>query len=249
MRDVLDFQLSDFTSEVREIEASPYAHQLAELVIQGDVEAQPVAVHTGMTRPKSGKPGRSPAWGREAAKHLEKFSENWGAGEGIKKAAGSPGHKIVYNVGKHVGIKFKPYQAVRWANNIGKIARVGSVALPVALEAYAVVRDEREEQKATREKVRRRNALIANVLSQSDDIARRTLVKIREELSAEFGAAIREIDEVNRTVLDNRVMRGEVDRDIRAIQLEAHAMLDRLDVEAIASDLNAPTVVQTETDQ
>ncbi|MDC5696827.1 50S ribosome-binding GTPase [Intrasporangium calvum] len=233
VREVLDFQLSDFTSEVREIEASPYAHQLTELVIQGDVGAEPIAVDAGMTRPKDGKPGRSPAWGREAAKHLKKFSENWGAGEGVKKAAGSPGHKIVYNVGKHVGIKFKPYQAVRWANNIGRIAKVGSVVLPVALEAYAVVRDEREEQKATREKVRRRNSLIANVLSQSDDIARRTLVNVREELNAEFGAAIREIDEVNRTVLDNRAMRGELDRDIRAIQVEAHAMLDRLDVGAI----------------
>ncbi|MEP7763096.1 GTPase [Sanguibacter sp. 25GB23B1] len=230
---VLHSQLSDFTSEVREIEASPYAHQLGALEIQGDVAPQSVPIDAGLARSKYKKDGRTPAWAPKAANHLKKFHENWGAGEGIKRAAGSPGHRIVYNAGKRVGIKFKPYQAVRWANTIGKVAKVGSVVLPVALEAYAVVKEERQEQKATREKVRRRNALIANVLSQSDVIANATLVGVREELDAEFGAAIREIDDVNRAVRGNQAFRSLLDSDISAIQIEAQSMLDRLAVLAL----------------
>lgn len=230
---VLDSQLADFTSEVREIEASPYAHQLAALDVQGDVEAQVVPVETGLVHKPGQKQVRVPAWGPKAADHLKKFQQNWGAGDGIKRAAGSKGHQIVYNVGKRAGIKFKPYQAVRWANNIGKVAKVGSVVLPVALEAYAVAREERQEEAATKEKVRRRNALIGGVLAQCDDIARTTLTQVRSELDAEFGAALREIDEVNQSVRDNQTFRSDLDRDISSIQAEAHSMLDRLGVPAL----------------
>jgi hypothetical protein len=231
VRAVLDSQLADFTSEVREIEASPYAHQLLALDVQGDIEAQIVPVEPGVVR----KPGqkqkpRVPVWGPKATDHLKKFQQGWGAGDGIKQAAGSKGHKIVYNAGKRVGINFKPYQAVRWANNIGKVARVGSVILPVALEAYSVVKEERQEEAATKEKIRRRNALIGGVLAQCDDIARATLTQVRGELDAEFGAALREIDEVNQSVRDNQALRTDLDREICAIQVEAQSMLDRLSV-------------------
>ena len=233
VRAVLDSQLADFTSEVREIEASPYAHQLRALDVHGDVEAQVIPVEPGLVRKPGQKQVRVPAWGPKAAGHLKKFQQGWGAGDGIKQAAGSKGHKIVYNAGKRVGIKFKPYQAVRWANNIGKVAKVGSVVLPVALEAYAVVKEERQEEAATKEKMRRRNALIGGVLAQCDDITRTTLIQVRGELDAEFGAALREIDEVNQSVRDNQAFRSDLDRDISAIQVEAQSMLDRLGVPAL----------------
>jgi hypothetical protein len=204
---------------------------LLALDVQGDIEAQIVPVEPGVVR----KPGqkqkpRVPVWGPKATDHLKKFQQGWGAGDGIKQAAGSKGHKIVYNAGKRVGINFKPYQAVRWANNIGKVARVGSVILPVALEAYSVVKEERQEEAATKEKIRRRNALIGGVLAQCDDIARATLTQVRGELDAEFGAALREIDEVNQSVRDNQALRTDLDREICAIQVEAQSMLDRLSV-------------------
>ena len=233
VRAVLDSQLADFTSEVREIEASPYAHQLLALDVQGDIERQIVPIEPGLVRTPGKKQGRAPAWAPKATKHLKKFQQGWGAGDGIKQAAGSKGHQFVYNAGKRVGIKFKPYQAVRWANNIGKVAKVGSVVLPVALEAYAVVKEERQEEAATKEKMRRRNALIGGVLAQCDDITRTTLTQVRGELDAEFGAALREIDEVNQSVRDNQVFRSDLDRDISAIQIEAQSMLDRLGVPAL----------------
>jgi hypothetical protein len=198
------------------------------LDVQGDIEAQIVPVEQGLVRKPGQKQVRVPAWGPKATDHLKKFQQGWGAGDGIKQAAGSKGHKIVYNAGKRVGINFKPYQAVRWANNIGKVAKVGSVVLPVALEAYSVVKEERQEEAATKEKVRRRNALIGGVLAQCDDIAKTTLTQVRGELDAEFGAALREIDEVNQSVRDNQAFRTDLDREISAIQVEAQSMLDRL---------------------
>lgn len=233
IRAVLESQLADFTSEVREIEASPYALQLRALDVRGSVEAQAIPVDPGLVRKPIRKQVRVPTWGPKAAEQLKKFQQSWGAGDGIKLAAGSKGHKIVYDSGKRVGINFKPYQAVRWANNIGKVAKVGSIVLPVALETYSVVREERQEEATTKEKARRRNALINGVLAQCDEISRTTLMQERSALDAAFGAALREIDEVNQSVRDSQAFRSDLDRDISAVRVEAESMLDQLGVPAL----------------
>ncbi|MFF0534503.1 GTPase [Streptomyces coelicoflavus] len=233
VRAVLASQLADLTSEVREIEASPYARQLLALDVQGDIETQNIPVDPGLARQPGRKQPRVPAWGPKSIEHLKAFQKVWGAGDGIKKSAGSTGHKIVYKAGKLVDIKFKPYQAVRWANNIGKVAKIGGAVLPVALEAYAVVKEERQDVHAAREKMRRRNALVGRVLAQCDDISSKTLIQVRLELDDEFGKALRAIDEVNRSVRDARAFRTDLDSKISAIQIEAQSMLDQLGAPAL----------------
>jgi len=234
VRAVLDSQLASFTSEVREIEASPYARQLVALEVQGDIQTQNTSVEAGLVRRPGRKQPRVPAWGPKATEHLKDFQKLWGAGDGIKNSAGSAGHKIVYKLGKKVfKIKFESWQAVRWADNIGKVAKAGGVVVPVALEAYAVVSEERQEVRAAKEKMRRRNALVGRVLAQCDDISRTTLIQVRGELDAEFGKALRAIDEVNRSVRDARAFRTDLDREISAIQVEAQSMLDQLGVPAL----------------
>ncbi|MEU1186547.1 GTPase [Streptomyces sp. NPDC005859] len=233
VRAVLASQFADLTSEVREIEASPYARQLLALDVQADIETQNIPVDPGLAHQPGRKQRRVPAWGPKSTEHLKAFQKVWGAGDGIKKSAGSAGHKIVYKTGKLVDIKFKPYQAVRWANNIGKVAKIGGAVLPVALEAYAVVKEERQEVRAAKEKMRRRNALVGRVLAQCDDISRKILIDVRLELDGEFGKALRAIDEVNRSVRDARAFRTDLDREISAIQIEAQSMLDQLGAPAL----------------
>jgi hypothetical protein len=230
VRAALDSQFADFTSEVREIEASPYARQLLVLDIHGNIETQEIPVDVGLARQPTRKQPRVPGWGPKAAEHLKDFQKAWGAGDGIKNSAGSAGHKIVYKAGKHLNIKFKPYQAARWADNIGKVAKFGGAVLPAANEVYAVVKEERQEERAAKEKVRRRNARVGHVLAWCDEITGATLIPVRGELDAEFGAALRAIDEVNQSVRDARAFRTDLDRGISAIQIEAQSMLDQLGV-------------------
>jgi hypothetical protein len=233
VRAALDFQFADFTSEVREIEASPYARQLLVLDVHGDIETQEIPVDVGLARQPTWKQPRVPGWGPKAAEHLKDFQRAWGAGDGIKNSVGSAGHTIVYKAGKHLNIKFKPYQAVRWADSIGKVAKFGGSVLPAANEVYAVVKEERQEERAAKEKVRRRNARIGYVLALCDEVTGTTLTPVRGELDAEFGAALRAIDEVNQSVLDARAFRTDLDRGISAIQVEAESMLDQLGVPAL----------------
>lgn len=233
VRAVLDSQLADLTSEVLEIEASPYARQLLALDVEVDVETRNIPVDPGLVRQPGRKQPRVPAWGPRWTDYLKDFQKVWGAGDGIKNSAGSVGHKFTYKLGKLAAIKFKPYQAARWANNIGRVAKIGGVVLPVALEAYAVVNEERQEVRAAKEKMRRRSALVGRVLTQCDDISRKTLIQVRGELDAKFGEALRAIDEVNQSVRDARAFRTDLDREISAIQVEAQSMLDQLGVPAL----------------
>ena len=227
---VLASQLADLASEVREIEASPYARQLLALDIQGDAETHNLPVDLGLARQPGRKQPRVPAWGPKATEHLKDFQKVWGAGDGVKNSAGTAGHNIVYKAGRLLGKKFEPWQAVRWANNLGKIAKVGGVVLPVALEAYAVVKEERQEVWAAKEKMRRRNGLVGRILAQCDDISWTALVQVRGGLDTEFGEALRAIDEVNRSVREARAFRTDLEREISAIQGEAQSMLDQLGV-------------------
>lgn len=232
---VVSSQLADFTSEVREIEASPYAHQLRELEVQGVIEVQEIPADTGTVQDTGRKPRRVPAWGAKAAEHLKGFQKSWGAGDGIKQAAGSSGHQIVYKVGKLAGWKFEPWQAVRWANNIGRFVKAGALVLPVALEAYAVVSDERQEVRAAKEKLRRRSALVGRVLARVDDISRSTLTQVRMELDSEFDRAVREIDGVTGSVRANQSLRSTLSREISAVQSQALEMLDQLSAPGTAA--------------
>lgn len=57
---VVSSQLADFTSEVRELEASPYAHQLRALEVQSTVGAQAIPADTGLVPEPGRKPRRTP---------------------------------------------------------------------------------------------------------------------------------------------------------------------------------------------
>ena len=75
------------------------------------------------------------------------------AGQGFLKSAnvaGSTLHKGVYDIGKLIGFKFKPWQAVGIAKNIGNAAKFLGPALAVVsigLELHGMHQEREQEQK------------------------------------------------------------------------------------------------------
>ena len=115
VRQVLEVQFDDLASEVLEIEASPYGRVALQL---GAVEP------TGFDGRRGHGPSRAgrcrlpaPSLGRRPRAYLKKFNSFWGAGNGVKAASGSNGHTVVLKVGHAFGKKFKPWEAVKTANN------------------------------------------------------------------------------------------------------------------------------------
>lgn len=92
---------------------------------------------------------------------ISKFAEDFAinkeavkaGAKGLKAVAGSDAHKTIYNVGKFFGYKFKPYEAVKYADTIAQIGKIVSkvaIVLPFLAAGY----EEYAESKYT-EKIRK----------------------------------------------------------------------------------------------
>ena len=118
VRQVLEVQFDDLASEVLEIEASPYGRVVVQL---GEMEAASFDGREVAIKPGSAPLPAAPIWAGDLTKYIKQFDKFWGAGDGVKAAAGSNGHKVVLKVGHAFGKKFKPWEAVKAADKIGKI--------------------------------------------------------------------------------------------------------------------------------
>ncbi|MCZ2811804.1 50S ribosome-binding GTPase [Modestobacter sp. VKM Ac-2979] len=215
VRQVLEVQFDDLASEVLEIEASPYGR---------------VALHIGAVEPTGfdGRevavvPGRAPStpapsWAGDLTTYLEKFNTFWGAGNGIKAASGSNGHAVVLKVGHAFGKKFKPWEAVKTANNIGRAAKVGGAVIAIGVEAYTIVADERAAVQAERARAERRRNLSQEVLAQADGIVASALSAVRKNLDDVFKPEFQRIDVVARSIHGARAARSELRERLSSVQ-------------------------------
>lgn len=89
-----------------------------------------------------------------AGKALKAAVKDGAAAKGFlinaKDAAGSPLHLAVKNIGKNLGVKFKPWQAVKIAKNIGNVAKCLGPAM-VAFGAFLDAKEMIDEEKRAKE--------------------------------------------------------------------------------------------------
>lgn len=64
---------------------------------------------------------------------------------GISGASGSSLHEIVLNVGHFFGKSFKPWEAVRWASNIAKVAKFGIPVITAGIDIWMQFREDNKE--------------------------------------------------------------------------------------------------------
>lgn len=89
---------------------------------------------------------------------------------GISQAAGSQAHTMIYDVGKFFGHKFKPWEAVKTASNLGKVAKFG---IPVVTTLASIGLDfytKNKEEKRAKEIVVAKNQLNADLRSKIKSI-------------------------------------------------------------------------------
>ena len=64
---------------------------------------------------------------------------------GISNASGSQLHNIVLNVGHFFFFFFRPWEAVRWASNIAKVAKFGIPVVTAGIDIWMQLREEKKE--------------------------------------------------------------------------------------------------------
>lgn len=191
--------IRSLTSELDDIRTGPQARHLANLGIINldDTGAQPRS--TRFTRLR--QPPPPPDWAKDLAGHTNKMQGLWGAGAGAKASAGSMGHKIVLNVGHVFDHKFKPWQAVRIADNIGKIMKVAGPAILVGSVAYEIYAQERSERRFEEARQVRRNGLREAIRAQARSIADTAEAQLRGEVGGPLQQVMNEIEQARRDVM------------------------------------------------
>lgn len=162
---------------------------------------------------------------REIGKWLQQGQKWWGAGDGIKVAAGGNGHKVVLDVGHRFGAKFKPWQAVKIANTIGKAARVAGFAIQAGSAIHDVYANEREARRVQLESERLHRAFVTEIMGHADEIAADARRSLWESIDPPMNEFLAEV-----TARQEAILRGENIRigsaaEIDAIAREAERLL------------------------
>ena len=225
VKQVLEVQFDDLASEVLAIEASPYGRLAVQL---NQVESASFDGREVSVTPSNALVAAAPSWTGDLSKHLKQFNKFWGAGDGVKAAAGSNGHQVVLKVGHAFGKKFKPWEAVKTANTIGKVAKVGGVVIAVGLEAYGVLADERAAVKAEQARAERRRSITQEILAQADVIVTDALNTVREDLDDIFKPEFERIDAMASEINAARTTRSDLRDRLSSVQERAGSALSAL---------------------
>ncbi|WP_327029287.1 50S ribosome-binding GTPase [Micromonospora sp. NBC_01740] len=162
---------------------------------------------------------------RGVADQITKGQNWWGAGDGLKNASGSVGHNVVKNVGHLFGKKFKPWEALKVADNIGKAAKIGGFAIQIGLAGYEVWKGEREVRRAQLESERQHAAFVTEIMGHADKIAADARRQLWEIIDPPMDVFLAGVEAAQDEVLGADLARGNAARELSAIASEADRLL------------------------
>lgn len=222
VKQVLEIQFDDLASEVLAIESSPYGRIASEIAGPGASDFQSPEV---LVRPGNARALGSPRWTGDLSKYLNQFNNFWGAGNGVKGAAGSNGHAVVLKVGHAFGKRFKPWEAVKAANSIGKAAKVGGAVVGVGLEFYGVYAHERAAVKAENARNDRRRSVTQQIFAQAEAIVADALDTIGNDLDGIFRPELHRIDAMVEEIQEAHSTRTDLRDRLDSIRAQASSAL------------------------
>lgn len=158
----------------------------------------------------------------------------WGAGGGLREASGSLGHKLVKDVGHTFGYKFKPWQALKIADKIGKAAKVGGFVISAGTAGYEVWKNEREARAAQIQSERQHSALVTEIMGHADKIASDARRELAAIIDPPLDKLLEEIRVAQDEILNAEVARDTASDELRAIAYEADRLLSESNADEVA---------------
>lgn len=89
---------------------------------------------------------------------------------GISNASGSQLHNIVLNVGHFFGKSFRPWEAVRWASNIAKVAKFGIPVVTAGIDIWMQWREEKKENERWKQIKESKNQFITGYQGEMNKV-------------------------------------------------------------------------------
>ena len=225
VQDVLLTQFEDLAVEAAEIESGPYA-QLIELRRPESTpttrmrDADPIFVP-----PVRDSASGMPPWLDDMQEQIKGFNAFWAAGGGLRDSSGTMGHKIILDGGHFFGHKFKPWQAVRWADGVGKVARGAAVALPILIAGTQIFVEERARIQIERKRQARHRSITSEVTFKADRFASEHLKEIRDAVDSQFDESSGRIDELYRNIRAASAQRSRHQTELELIVRECDLVI------------------------
>lgn len=112
---------------------------------------------------------------------------------GISQASGSALHKMVLDVGHFFGKSFGPWQAVRWASNIAKVAKFGIPVVSASIEIWMQFREDSKENKRLEQIKSAKNQFVSTYQEEINKVAE----QFEKYLLQVFGNYTNKLEEIN----------------------------------------------------
>ena len=114
---------------------------------------------------------------------------------GVSQASGSSLHEIVLNVGHFFGKSFKPWQAVRWASNIAKVAKFGIPVITAGIDIWMQFREEEKENQRLNQIKDSRNQFVTTYQTEINKIKS----KFEQYMNSVIENYVNKRNEINRS--------------------------------------------------
>lgn len=149
---------------------------------------------------------------------------------GISQASGSTLHELVKNVGHFFGKSFKPWEAVRWASNIAKVAKFGIPVISTGIDIWMQYREENKENERLNQIKDSKNMFVTAYQTEID--------KIKAQFEDSFQTVLRnyvnkrhEINKSKDELIQVSERNDKISRDIKELEGEYVDFIEIIDKE------------------
>ncbi|MBH0009572.1 GTPase [Salinibacterium sp. SWN1162] len=219
-----EMQFDKLSERLLEIGQSNRALQLVRPEKDVELRGPDALENSHASASSDGRVARPVNW-LSIADQLKKGQTWWGAGDGLKNASGSVGHNVVKDVGHVFGKKFKPWEALKVADKIGKAAKFGGFAIQIGFAGYEVLKDDRAARSAQIESERQHSAFVTEIMGLAEKIAADAREQLWEMITPPMDAFISDIQATQDEILGASESRGTASRELGLIASEADSLL------------------------
>lgn len=155
---------------------------------------------------------------------------------GASQASGSALHQVVTNVGHFFGHKFQPWQATRWANNIGKFGKFGIPVLTTVLSAGMEIYAAKKEGERIRKISEAKRNFIAITKSEILNAKKMMHSQIEKCTITQYNKKLRELDNEKIALAESIDNNNKLMSDIKSLNEEYSEFIDFADKAVAAKD-------------
>ncbi len=170
---------------------------------------------------------KSDFWGIASNKIISNTIGADAAANGLKVFSGSNIHQTVLDIGELVGYKFKPWEAVKWAEKIniaGKALGTFGVIFSLGMQ----VKEDRDEQKRQQEMKSNREKLRAGFNEAGNELVKYFNKALEDYLGNNYRSRISEIDNKITEIRASRIGKSESCALLENLQVECKNLIHEI---------------------